>query len=1059
MSSQETVYTYLKPGTHRLTVPAGFSPYVLVYAWGAGGGKGSGTSRGSAGGFAFTPVEVQAGDDILIAVGGRGGDASGTTQGSAGVGLQLRGSTTQTFTASAVSSPTQLENGYFTRSAHAESNPSSNVRQYYVVRESRLVYSSTTPPPAIFRAGTYRGSVYSRSPGLHGAITTVGGAFVYGGSAIIPGGGDNLNAFDLVFTTDDVSLRGGKGGLGRDEDNDSGSGAGGGGATAVFVNDIPYIVAAGGGGGGGYGDDRAGGATVGYPGGIYPGTNSISPWYPVSDGRWGSFINQYGIWVAPTGGTKTFQIRLDFPVSGTYTFQVSSDNNASWRVDSGTTYTTSFTAFSGSATQAVSLSAGSHTIYATISNPGDVGGWAMRITKPDSSELWHTRKPANNSGLNYQSAGADGLPGGGGSGAGGGGYPYGGAAGKAYGDDNRGSEGGNGGQIYVSGTNISVRGETISPIVETGTNSGAPGGVNNEFYPGSSVGYPGSDGGVIIVFVKSFQAWIKESGDWKKVENAWVKVDNSDPVLYPPKRVTLTSSGRFVVPSRVVRFNATIVGGGGGGASGGTKDDDVNFYGGGGGGGGSGFITNTGDLTVVGGQVFNITIGSGGLGGKWVYRHEGAGDPGTKGGSTTLVDTRKNKTYTAAGGNTGTPGGGGDDDRGYGVAGTGGTGGTNGSNGTAGSTNQGVGGAGGNSSLSTGGAGGTTRGVAGKNSGAGAGGGGGGSEGNGGAGGSGYVIIEYQEEGIQDWKKILRGWVKVNGDWKAMESGVLSPFRTTELVDEQRAVININLNGTVEDPTDDESAISATLYNYSLFGKASRLGYVAGKTTVNLTLDANTVISSNSVTDPALVINGFKAGDTINIVNNGLIKGSGNIGIAILAEYPTTVTNNGTIIGGNTQVGNSVSVTPDSFANLTQLLRDAINNDPLAITNAWYVTNPPLQPIVYNGTDIGTPEFTPWYGKDLFIDLNDDTVYTSTNETQTTVTSGDYTYTRGSLAYSGSLDLDQFIVDELSVTNPNLFPVYTFNVYNYSYTVGRNAVQGNTNITWSTLGTISGGTE
>ena len=179
MSSQETVYTYLKPGTHRLTVPAGFSPYVLVYAWGAGGGKGSGTSRGSAGGFAFTPVEVQAGDDILIAVGGRGGDASGTTQGSAGVGLVLRGSTTQTFTASVVSTPTQLENGYFTRTAHAQSSITS-VRQYYVVRESRLVYTGTAPPPAMFQAGTYRGSVYS---------------YAIGG----PGGGDNLNAFDLEF--------------------------------------------------------------------------------------------------------------------------------------------------------------------------------------------------------------------------------------------------------------------------------------------------------------------------------------------------------------------------------------------------------------------------------------------------------------------------------------------------------------------------------------------------------------------------------------------------------------------------------------------------------------------------------------------------------------------------------------------------------------------------------------------------------------------------------------------------------------------------------------------
>ena len=66
-----------------------------------------------------------------------------------------------------------------------------------------------------------------------------------------------------------VDLSGGSGANGSDpEDNDAGGSGGGGGASAVFVNGIPMIVAAGGGGGGGLGEDWAGGATAGSPGGI-----------------------------------------------------------------------------------------------------------------------------------------------------------------------------------------------------------------------------------------------------------------------------------------------------------------------------------------------------------------------------------------------------------------------------------------------------------------------------------------------------------------------------------------------------------------------------------------------------------------------------------------------------------------------------------------------------------------------------------------------------------------------------------------------------------------------
>ncbi len=40
MSAQQVVFQYLSAGSNTLTVPAGFSNQVLVYAWGAGGGTG-----------------------------------------------------------------------------------------------------------------------------------------------------------------------------------------------------------------------------------------------------------------------------------------------------------------------------------------------------------------------------------------------------------------------------------------------------------------------------------------------------------------------------------------------------------------------------------------------------------------------------------------------------------------------------------------------------------------------------------------------------------------------------------------------------------------------------------------------------------------------------------------------------------------------------------------------------------------------------------------------------------------------------------------------------------
>jgi len=100
-------------------------------------------------------------------------------------------------------------------------------------------------------------------------------------------------------------------------------------------------------------------------------------------------------------------------------------------------------------------------------------------------------------------------------GAGGGGYPFGGAGGQTFGDDAGAATGGYGGQNYA---NASVTSSTL-----TAGSGIIPGGVTNVLYPKAKRGYAGYDGAVIVIFTKSFQAYVKDT-DWKSITNAYVKV-------------------------------------------------------------------------------------------------------------------------------------------------------------------------------------------------------------------------------------------------------------------------------------------------------------------------------------------------------------------------------------------------------------------------------------------------------------------------------------------------------------------------------------------------------
>lgn len=100
------------------------------------------------------------------------------------------------------------------------------------------------------------------------------------------------------------------------------------------------------------------------------------------------------------------------------------------------------------------------------------------------------------------------------------------------------------------------------------------------------------------------------------------------------------------------------------------------------------------------------------------------------------------------------------------------------------------------------------------------------------------------------------------------------------------------------------ATISSNTANYTVStDKAS--GYVAGKTDFTLTINSGVVVYSNSTGSYALTINtSWAAGDTVTIINNGVILGRGGNGNggtggpALLAQRAVSINNINRIAGG-----------------------------------------------------------------------------------------------------------------------------------------------------------------
>jgi hypothetical protein len=109
--------------------------------------------------------------------------------------------------------------------------------------------------------------------------------------------------------------------------------------------------------------------------------------------------------------------------------------------------------------------------------------------------------------------------------------------------------------------------------------------------------------------------------------------------------------------------------------------------------------------------------------------------------------------------------------------------------------------------------------------------------------------------------------------------------------------------------------ISADTQNYNVKNAAVATGqYRAGFSDVNLNINSGIYVGSTSAA-AALTVSGFATGDTVGIINNGVVIGRGGNGgnggtggsgatagqaggVAVSLAFPTSITNNGTLSGG-----------------------------------------------------------------------------------------------------------------------------------------------------------------
>lgn len=384
---------------------------------------------------------------------------------------------------------------------------------------------------------------------------------------------------------------GGGGGGGNDAQNIGGAGGGGGYSKVVFScvpGDVIEVSVGSAGGGGASSQSGAPGGSPGLSlvlgGAIFNTSTSIGGVYRVTNGAYCTFLNNYGVWNEPGGGSANFNrdITVNFPSSGVYTFEFSVDNAGQVYLDGGLIFNRQGEYnFGDSITTNVYVGAGNHLLqlrgqnfhgpgsFGLTINGGDAysggrggyaggagtsgggggGGGATVIRKNNTvigvasgggggggAGIQGGTQPANAPGPNGQTSigidngsdGGDRAGDGGGGGGGGGGWGGGNGGGQApY--DTWGYAGYFGGNFGSSSLNPSGR---------------VPGGSGSAYWTGG-VGYGGANGagagnpgyavlefeinGTFInssgTFYPVKETWVKDAGIWKQTKGVYIKKD------------------------------------------------------------------------------------------------------------------------------------------------------------------------------------------------------------------------------------------------------------------------------------------------------------------------------------------------------------------------------------------------------------------------------------------------------------------------------------------------------------------------------------------------------
>ena len=201
----------------------------------------------------------------------------------------------------------------------------------------------------------------------------------------------------------------------------SGGGGGGGAATVIKINGVARAIAAGGGGGGGGGHWGGGtgvSATV-----TEGGFNQISEgnyYSPTSNRAYCEFLNNYGVDIGYGNTNVTYQWDVYFPITRSYTFNVSGDNEADILCDGVQVATTGGwgggpgpyqNVFSGT----INVTEGWHSITINGRNyggPGSVGGTITsaqtNLSGSTATDPFHNVIAAGKSGYYIRNSGISG---------------------------------------------------------------------------------------------------------------------------------------------------------------------------------------------------------------------------------------------------------------------------------------------------------------------------------------------------------------------------------------------------------------------------------------------------------------------------------------------------------------------------------------------------------------------------------------------------------------------------------------------------------------------------